>query len=41
MVTGQNDDVLRTIAANDVEVLRDRIGGAAIPALTMHTLLRR
>ncbi|MNU88999.1 hypothetical protein D3C71_788290 [compost metagenome] len=41
MVAREDNDVFRTVAANDIEVLRHRIGRAAIPVLTMHALLRR
>ena len=41
MVTGQNDDIFDTIAVNDIDVLRNGIGGAAIPIGFIHPLRGR
>jgi hypothetical protein len=41
MVAGQHHDVLRAVGGQDVLVLIHRIGGAAVPALLVHALLRR
>ncbi len=39
MVPGEDHDVLRVVAANDIEVLGHRISGAAVPVFTVNTLL--
>ena len=39
MVAGEDDDILRLVATNDVEVLRHRVRGAAIPVFSLHPLL--
>jgi rRNA-processing protein FCF1 len=41
MVPGEDHDVFRVIATNDVEVLRHRIRRAAIPVLAVNALLSR
>ena len=33
MIAGQNDDVVNAMAGNNVDILKDRIGGALIPAI--------
>ena len=39
MVAREDNDVLRLVATNDVEVLRHRIRRAAIPVFPLHPLL--
>ena len=39
MVAREDNDVLRLVATNDVEVLRHRIRRAAIPVFPLHSLL--
>src|SRR6185369_4239864 len=41
VVAGQHQDVLRVVAGEDVHVLVDSIGRAAVPELLVHALLRR
>jgi rRNA-processing protein FCF1 len=41
MVAGEDHDVFRVVATNDVEVLRHRIRRAAIPVFAVHALLSR
>jgi glycogen phosphorylase len=41
VVAGQHDDVVGTVGGDDVLVLVDRVGGAAVPALFVEALLRR
>lgn len=41
VVPGEDHNVFRVIATNDVEVLGDRIRRSAIPVLAVNALLRR
>jgi rRNA-processing protein FCF1 len=41
MVPGEDHDVFRAVATNDVEVLRHRIRRAAVPVFTVNALLSR
>ena len=41
MVARQHDEVFRARGAEDVEILEDRVGGAAIPGRLVEPLLRR
>lgn len=41
VVTGEDNDVFRVVAANDVEVLGHGIRRAAVPVLPVNALLRR
>ena len=41
VIPGEDHDVLRVVAANDIEVLGHRISGAAVPVFTVNTLLGR
>jgi hypothetical protein len=41
MVPGQNNDIFRIIAADNIQVLGHGIRRTSIPVLTMHPLLRR
>jgi hypothetical protein len=38
VVAGENDDVLRAVAAEDADVLVDRVGGAEVPLVLRHPL---
>ena len=41
VIAGQHHDVVGTVAGQDVLVLVDRVGGAAVPAFFVDALLRR